>query len=345
MRNLSMDLLRVVCCMFVVAIHVTPDYGNTVTNGYPLTIQIESLIIQSIVRTGLPIFFILSGYFLLNRNGSEGVVKYFKRMISITIPFLIYAFPYYIEFYNGSFNFSGILLFFTYVFESSTSLSSHFWFVYSILGIYIIYPAIKFVTDNISEKQSLNVIIFLVLLITYQAYFNQLGIFIPGLHNIIPIQTLDTWVIYFICGGMIKRVAHSDMHFNLTWSIPLLILAEVLLVYISVNKYNFNTHPYDTNPVMLVLTLLITYLFARLEHVNVMLKKIVSLTSDYTYGLFLIHILVLIKIKEHITPYFLNQHGIAMTCTVFISTLVISLIIAIIIDHLLIKPIFRLLKI
>ncbi|MDV0787676.1 acyltransferase [Citrobacter amalonaticus] len=345
MRNLSMDLLRVMCCMFVVAIHVTPDYGNTVTNGYPLTTQIESLLIQSIVRTGLPIFFILSGYFLLNRNGSESVVKYFKRMISIIIPFLIYAFPYYIVFYNGSFSATGILHFFTYIFDSSTSLSSHFWFVYSILGIYIIYPAIKFVTDHISEKQSLHVIIFLVLLIAYQAYFYQLGVFIPGFHNIIPIQNLDTWVIYFICGGMIKRVAHSDINLNLNWSIPLLIFAEILLVYFSVNKYNFNTHPYDTNPVMLVLTLLITYLFPRLDNVSLPLRKIASLTSNYTYGLFLVHILVLIKIKENISPYFLNQHGIAMTCTMFILTLLISLIIAIIIDNLLIKPIFRLLKI
>lgn len=342
MRNISMDLLRVMCCMFVVAIHVTPDYGNTVINGYPLAIQTWSLVIQSIVRSGLPIFFILSGYFLLNRKGAEGGVKYFKRIAALLIPFLIYAFPYYILFYNGTVSFYGARQFLDYIFEGSTSLSSHFWFIYTMLGIYILYPAIKFITDRISDENSFSVIIFMILLITYQAYSNQLGLFINGFHNVIPIQNLDTWVIYFICGGMIKRI--SNININLWVTIPLLVVAEMLLVYFSVNKYGFNTYPYDTNPVMLALTLSITYASTKLHNINIKLSKLTQFTSSYTYGLFLIHILVLIKTRDFISPYFDCQYSISMTAMLFALTFFISLTIAIIVDNVFIKPIFNLLK-
>lgn len=67
-RDTSIDLLRVVCCMLVIGIHVTVDYSLTVNKGMDSFIQIQSLLMNNIVRVGLPVFFVISGYFLLNKK-------------------------------------------------------------------------------------------------------------------------------------------------------------------------------------------------------------------------------------------------------------------------------------
>ncbi|WP_139788228.1 acyltransferase family protein, partial [Morganella morganii] len=66
-RNYSIDLLRVFCCVLVIGIHVVPTYSppyNINANN------VQIIIMQSIVRVGLPVFFILSGMFLLNNKYS-----------------------------------------------------------------------------------------------------------------------------------------------------------------------------------------------------------------------------------------------------------------------------------
>ncbi|WP_258317647.1 acyltransferase family protein, partial [Escherichia coli] len=57
--------------------------------------QIQTLFAQSIVRIGLPIFFMLSGYYLLNRNTSNPLSFYRKRLPAIILPFIIYSLVHY----------------------------------------------------------------------------------------------------------------------------------------------------------------------------------------------------------------------------------------------------------
>jgi surface polysaccharide O-acyltransferase-like enzyme len=62
-RNLNIDALRILACVFVIGIHATYNFnphGLMDFNNY------AGLLLHSIFRAGLPIFFIISGYYLLN---------------------------------------------------------------------------------------------------------------------------------------------------------------------------------------------------------------------------------------------------------------------------------------
>lgn len=151
-RDISLDLLRIICCIFVIGIHVTPDYAYTVTSHQSESVQIQTLFTQSFVRIGLPIFFMLSGYYLLNRNDSNPLSFYRRRLPAIILPFIIYSLAHYyiINWNNGTP--TSVIEYLILISKSTVSLSVHFWFVYAITGLYLIAPAIQYIIKEGANK-------------------------------------------------------------------------------------------------------------------------------------------------------------------------------------------------
>lgn len=291
MRNVSADFLRIMCCILVIAIHVTPDYATMVRTNQSDLVVYQSLLIQSFVRAGLPIFFIMSGYFLLNRKSENLIDGYRKRFATLLIPFFIYAFLNYAYQHSDAFNKHGISGFIDMLYKSPTAISVHLWFVYSLLGIYIIYPAIKVVTDAIPKDKTVPAIIFIAVVCCWPQYEHQLGKIINGYHNIIPIPQLYIWLGYFIIGGLLFRV---NITRSACWK---LFLASSILqlanTWISVNGINFDTKPYDFSISMFFFASMLTLIITRTKfNSEGKLYKAIAFISPFTYGIYLIHISV-----------------------------------------------------
>ena len=78
-RNCSIDLLRILCCFLVVCIHTAPLYQSytqlEVTEGQKYIL----LGLESFVRVGMPVFFVISGMFILNKEVTSLYNFYKKR--------------------------------------------------------------------------------------------------------------------------------------------------------------------------------------------------------------------------------------------------------------------------
>lgn len=330
-RNYSIDLLRVFCCVLVIGIHVVPTYSppyNINANN------VQIIIMQSIVRVGLPVFFILSGMFLLNNKYSSLFSFYKKRLSSLVIPFLIYSFLHYLIVYRPDMKLSSISNYLSLIYAGQTSLSIHFWFVYVMLGIYVITPAIKFITDKIPHDKVNISIIFLISLSVYNTYIRELSQAVPIVHNIVPVQSIDSWLSYFIIGGLItkKQKDHAIINKRNIIIISSVMVFHIFCVFLLKYKSYFNTFPYDKGISMFLLSILMVVIFSRIKISQE--NKIASI-SKYTYGVYLIHVAVIdtitrmnvnFSIIENITLQSLIKISIVFFASIIIVFIVDNLI-------------------
>ena len=156
-----LDNLRVVATIAVVLLHVVAPFalkfGQINKVDWWLANSIDSL-----VRFCVPVFVMLTGALLLPRTHTlESYLK--KRVVRIILPFLFWSAVYIAHYFSR--------LPETFVFTTSSvsqiignkllyGASYHLWYIYMIIGIYLILPIISTWIRNASEKE---IIYFLVL--------------------------------------------------------------------------------------------------------------------------------------------------------------------------------------
>ncbi|EFH7844097.1 acyltransferase family protein [Escherichia coli] len=343
MRNVSADLLRIICCMMIIGIHSTPDYSMLVKLKEPDAIVFQSLIIQSVVRIGLPVFFMMSGYFLLNRNSESLFLGYKKRFVSLLIPFFIYAFLNYYFQHEDIFEREGVSGFFRLLLESKTAISTHLWFVYVLTGIYIIIPAIKVVTDSIPNDKSIIAIVVIAIICSWFAYENQLAKIWPDYKIIVPIPRIDVWLGYFVIGGLLYRVdiSKKSAFLLLVVSLPI----QILFTWLSENSLGFDTKPYDFGLNMFLSASAMILFINKLSIQNhSFFSKVILFLAPYTYGIYLIHIVVIKWVSDYFSVPLVVNMVIVKTISYIFIVFILSLVIALLVDNLIVRRIISLVR-
>ena len=142
------DLVRVLAIYLVVVIHTS----GQLTNAWGRVPESEWLIgdlYGGVARAGVPLFFMLSGYLLLPRSESLGAF-YRKRVLKIVIPFVVWS-ALYIS--GDCLQQPGLCTpdyLMQYVLLKRTYF--HLWFLYSLLGIYLIMPALRLIVRPENDR-------------------------------------------------------------------------------------------------------------------------------------------------------------------------------------------------
>ena len=145
------DLIRVVAIFLVVVIHVSGQLTNA-WGEIPKDQWIIADIYGGIARMSVPLFFMISGYLLLPRSESLGVF-YSKRMIKILIPFIAWSLIY-LGWYCGS-HVNTCTPGFAWDLLLTQGTYYHLWFLYSIMGIYLILPVLRLMIRPNTDKRVL----------------------------------------------------------------------------------------------------------------------------------------------------------------------------------------------
>ena len=145
------DLIRIVAAYLVVMIHVSGQITNIwgqVPNGDWFIANIYG----GVARISVALFFMISGYLLLPR--SESLADFYrKRMPKVLIPFIAWSLIYlgwYCRNHPGTCTPSVIqnLLF-------VQGAAYHLWFLYYLLGIYLILPLLRLMIQPNTDRQVL----------------------------------------------------------------------------------------------------------------------------------------------------------------------------------------------
>ena len=146
-REAWLDFLRVTACFLVMTVHATEPFylggdGTLVLSGAD---AFWVSLFEGIARCCVPLFVIASGYLQLPLKYPAG--EFFRRrFVRVVVPMALWTLVYAFAYGSPVSNLKGLLLNFNYA-------AGHLWFVYMLLGLYLIMPVLSPWLEKVSRKE------------------------------------------------------------------------------------------------------------------------------------------------------------------------------------------------
>lgn len=315
-REAYYDIIRVIAMFAVIGVH---SFGSIAAYAKGDTQLFLKLIIINFNDLGVPLFFALSGCFLLRSVPDDIYGWYKKRFTKILIPYFCYGIGYVL--YFGVVEQHDILkvpLLYAKGLICSDMHPTH-WFVYAILGLYFATPFIAKMFHHMSEREVELLFYGIVFVEVFSWLFSRIGwsfAFSDIVFNASPTK-------YFVLGYMMLRLKDSTIISVIRRSKGTITIA-ILLAYLLTGA-------------SVLLTLSVAVLLIPRDFADGKNNVIVSSMSEYSYNVYLIHaavISLLLKIYdkwEGSTPVFLIK-AIVFYFVTWLISYVIALITKPIID-------------
>jgi surface polysaccharide O-acyltransferase-like enzyme len=262
----------------------------------PQGVQIwwASNVYDSLARVCIPLFVMLSGALLLQPSKADEPLKVFfkKRLTRIGIPFLFWGATYFAWqfFVNGqaltaNFVVQGVL----------TGPDYQFWFLYLLLGLYLVTPVLRVLIKHADWK----ILRYLIIVwFTGTAIIPLMTLF--GSYNLnANVFIVTGWLGYFILGAYLMKVQLKSSLLTLVWMLGLLwtIIGTYLVIATLGEKFSqffldaasFNIILASAALFLLLASVPSQKIENRFPHANRMLQLI----SQNTLPIFLFHVIVL----------------------------------------------------
>lgn len=275
---MTIDIIRIFAFVFIVFLHtLNRQFGVDVwMGGY------------AIISIGVNLFIMISGYLLLDKT-EEAIVFFKKRILNILPLFLVFNIIYI---YFGKIPIMPVL-------KGKTISASHFWYIYMILGLYLLTPWLQKVLKY-AEKETLFVVFLWFLcniLNPYLRYFNLAEI---------PFSNfpLTGFIGYYILGYFVKKYDNKVKRASFILIIVIYALG-FLLSFLSTKYVLAVTGKrvsdfFDKNSLgTFIMTLSFFVFWCKFNFSK--RDRIIKIVADSTYFAFLVHLIVLhfiIKISD-----------------------------------------------
>ena len=340
------DVLRAIAIIGIVFCHVSVFFVSRDINSSNLYI---SAFFDCFREFSIPIFVMLSGALLIGKKDS--LQKFFKKRLSrLFIPFLFWVLIYIIytsfHIYHG-FNLAnakGLLL------GNAGTIGVHFWFVWMIIiayiGIFIINKIIQMESDKIIgfAKKFIPILAMVSVIYIGICHFTS---FNPYNDKLIYYLSFLAYILIgcFLakCDFLEKRIDRKYLIIitaalfigTYLWYIFCFVVPRSHLVhqFVALGYFNLRILFMSANAFLLFKYLSKTKSFEAME--NKSLGKVFTLISNYSYGIYLAHYLILYDLKVNLIKVinFSQGNPLIWIPILVILTTGISLIILAILDR------------
>lgn len=278
--------LKFFAAFAVVTLHVAAVFVGGVEISDPLYGNYEwwaGNIYDSLTRWCVPIFVMMSGYFLLNKE--EPIQVFFrKRLNKILIPLvfwsLFFSFWAVLKFgVKGELSDAPINIVKSWVLGAPYF---HLWYLFMIPFLYLITPAIRIIFNNLSKNETLLFVLFcLSLAILNQLSESVLSYFGLSAKNPLFTNGFLSYIGYFCLGGYFSKYEPRDRS---SFALAALIVAWVVTVF---GSYFF-TYAYFYS-YLSINTVIASIAFFLLIKWNFNKDFKLSAISKLSFGVYLIH--------------------------------------------------------
>lgn len=292
-----LDLLRIYAIFCVIMLHIAMPFLESVER-YGTRIWHVANVLNTFSRSGVPLFFMISGYLLLcNPKTAEIGSFYKKRLSKIAVPFLVWNVIYYIAYTLMENRNLSVAEFFQQMLVSGTSY--HFWYVYTLIIIYLFMPFLKRILDGLEQKWCWVLLIISGIKTTI----------VPFIHAItsIEIYMFDNlmlgYVGYVLLGYILGRFEYSQKQNIVFYCVG--IIGACITTYgnyaMSDGGKNFVFNGgYQLGHFMLAAGIFV--LFKNFKTTSGKAAKVAGTLSGITFGMYLVHPMTVSLVYKIVSP-------------------------------------------
>ena len=339
------DVLRALAIIGIVFCHVSSFYVSRDISSPNLYIPI---FFDCFRDFSIPIFVMLSGALLIGKK--DTLIKFFKKRLSrLFTPFLFWVLIYIIfssKFITHGFNPDNAIKIFL---GTAGTLGVHFWFVWMIIiayvGIFLINRIMQMETKiNDFNRKFITILTILSVIYIGMIHYHLFNPYSPRLTYYI------SFLAYIIIGCFLakcefleKRIDRkylivttaslfigSYLWYIFSFAVP---RSHMVHQFVRLGYFNLLILFMSANVFLFFKFLSKTKTFSDME--NNLLGSVFTIISNYSYGIYLIHYLVLYRLKTHLIKIINFTHGSSLLWipVLVILTTAISLIILSILDR------------
>lgn len=290
----KIDLLRVISMLLVIVIHVSNYYCRAYSSISVLSFDV-AVVFNALARIAVPIFFMISGALLLPRPYDDK--KNNKRILRMIVVLFVFTIIYNLwdKYYMNKTIPSIIKL----LFKPERKM---LWFLYVIIGLYIAFPFIKHMMDGLDEKLEKKFVLYWFI---FNGCIYAIKFFTSfELKYYIPIINGTYYLGYFILGYLI--VKHKDKidysKYNVL-NLFMILLNVSIITYLTIHysmlksDYVDKYLAYRTVFMNCISIGIFIFLYTNLKDRE---YKIINFISPYSFGVYLVHGMVLNYTMRHI---------------------------------------------
>lgn len=274
-RSISLDILRILACLGVITIHTAGSsiFHHMVEVG---TLWYnECLIMDALVRWSVPVFAMLTGFFLLDSNKELSVGKLLtKYVLRIVVALVVWSFFYAFTLHKSLLPFG--------------SQEGHFWYIGMLIGLYLSIPILRVIASN---KSLLPYFCWIWLFFMCYRFVGNFCVLPFSLDNVLFVDYAGyvLWGIY--CMDLLPKIRK--------WVLCVVAAGGLFsTIFAAVYSQDCETQFFSyVVPGVIIFSIIWFYLFATCElHSPAWMSGLIRMFSDCTFGIYLVHMWILIQV-------------------------------------------------
>lgn len=287
-RVIFIEVLRVISMLAVIIIHIVASDANI--NELTFINDTFYNLLHTLMNFCVPIFVMISGYLLLNRNKSITIkqifCKYILRMILILLTFgILYSLLEQI-FETRNINIKQIG---TAILDVITgNLWDHMWYIYMLIFLYLITPILKIFVNNAKNNDIFYTIMLLFVVSSCLTLLER----IFDIKFAISMSEFSAYIIYYLIGYYVSIISTEKYkkYISYIFAFMSLILIILSIVY-SFTKIEMFTHLWGyTSPLIIIWSTCMFIIFKDKKwNISERLKRIIFSISNNSFGIYIIH--------------------------------------------------------
>lgn len=310
MKFTFINTIRALAIILVIAIHIaTPALSGPINSNWW-----TSNVIDGFSRIGVPLFLMISGALLLHKD--EPISTFFKkRFAKILIPFLFWSIFYYLYRASGS---ADVISFVKDLL--SNNIMYHLWYFYIIIPLYLLIPLLR----KIIKQIPLNYILAYSLIASSIVTLNGL-LGLMDFYLLVYANPFSGGLAYLLLGYAITHKDFKIKYINVYAVISVLVI--IFGTYILTDYTGmFSGILYEAFGLPVAAYAVAVFLFMKEKYKDATSNSwFISQLSTHSFGIYLLHPIVLIMVTEYMQKFSLFvgggilSHIIAFTATLIIS--------------------------
>lgn len=333
-RRIYLDYLRVIATVSVIGVH-TVSLASSLSNRGSLSFYVLEIFDFAFLSSNL-LFILISGALLLPVREERITVFFQKRIRKVVVPLTVYYILYVVAKEGAMWlqpKYWRVL--FLRILSGPPEEAPHFWIIYTLLGLYVLTPLLRWIVAHIPQEVLAGVIGIVFFVNALQTYAPAFGIPMPL--SVIVDSFAGVFLFgYFLSGNLGRRVENFFIAGG-----ALSFLFSCILIFCT---ESYPDYIYQNAPTMMLFSASVFLLVKRGAQKCVSEHFLIRFICKYSFSVLLIHWGVLHYAVKQLLHIDVLSGGIVGGCLLTAAlTFVLSLAGAIVIDHTLVWTVNKIL--